>query len=234
MAAVHGGRRDGQRRGSRDRARERQAQRPRCLPRASRLLIGERRYQLPQTTTKRSSGTRSSSPTSHASSRKVYSPARSRGPSGNAASRNSAQETGRVAVALARLEGEPLGLLARGRTESTQAPQLEQSRMRLVRRRPDREHHREAGPLEPQPAEVVVRRRVLERPLQRSVADQQLASASSPSGTCTASGTAPSSRRRRSRDSGVTATVRTCASGVFETSWIDRPRPPTRRTDAAG
>ena len=41
-------------------------------------------------------------------------------------------------------------------------------------RRPDGEHHRQPGALEPEPAEVVVRRRILERALQGGVADQEL------------------------------------------------------------
>ena len=45
--------------------------------------------------------------------------------------------------------------------------------MRRLGRGPDGEDHRQAGPLEPEPAEVVVRRRILERRLQRRVADQQ-------------------------------------------------------------
>jgi hypothetical protein len=44
---------------------------------------------------------------------------------------------------------------------------------RGVGARPHREHHRQARLLEPQAAEVVVRRRVLERRLERRVADQQ-------------------------------------------------------------
>ena len=46
--------------------------------------------------------------------------------------------------------------------------------MHGLRRRPDGEHHRETGALEPEPPEVVVRGRVFERRTQRSVPDQQL------------------------------------------------------------
>ena len=46
--------------------------------------------------------------------------------------------------------------------------------MRRLGRSPDREDHRQSGALLPQATEVVVRRRVLERGLERRVADQEL------------------------------------------------------------
>ena len=85
------------------------------------------------------------------------------------------EEAGRVAVALRGLVREQLGLGARGAHRGDERVlELGEIRMRRLGRSPDREHHRQAGALEPQPAEVVVRRRVLERRLQRRVADQQL------------------------------------------------------------
>src|SRR5215210_8665543 len=84
------------------------------------------------------------------------------------------EEAGRVAVALARLVREVLRLGAGGQHRVDQ--RLLQVREPLGDRlgaRPDREDHREAGALEPQSPEVVVRRRVLERALERRVADQE-------------------------------------------------------------
>src|SRR5439155_16131218 len=73
------------------------------------------------------------------------------------------EEAGRVAVALARLVGELLRLGAGGEDRVDQRLlELVEARGRRVGTSPDREDHRQAGPLEPEPAEVVVRRRVLE------------------------------------------------------------------------
>src|SRR5689334_2770470 len=85
------------------------------------------------------------------------------------------QEPGRVAVPLARLVREPFGLGAREEYGVDQRRlELRQAGGHRLGACPDGEDHREARPLEPEAAEVVVRRRVLERALQRSVADQQL------------------------------------------------------------
>ena len=51
------------------------------------------------------------------------------------------------------------------------------------------------------------------------------ASASSPSGTCSASGKSTFVSTTDVADSGVTATVRMRSSGVFEISWIDSTAP---------
>ena len=51
------------------------------------------------------------------------------------------------------------------------------------------------------------------------------ASASSPSGTCSASGNSTFVSTTEVADSGVTATVRIFSSGVFEISWIDSTAP---------
>src|SRR5215210_6711142 len=84
------------------------------------------------------------------------------------------EKAGRIAVALARLVREVLRLGAGGQHRVDQ--RLLQVREPLGDRlgaRPDREDHRQAGALEPQSPEVVVRRRVLERALERRVADQE-------------------------------------------------------------
>jgi hypothetical protein len=52
-----------------------------------------------------------------------------------------------------------------------------------------------------------------------------LASASSPSGTCSASGSSTFVSVTEVADSGVTATTRTCSSGLRETSWIESIAP---------
>jgi hypothetical protein len=51
------------------------------------------------------------------------------------------------------------------------------------------------------------------------------ASASSPSGTCSASGSSTFVRTTEVALSGVTATVRTCSSGLRATSWIESTAP---------
>ena len=82
---------------------------------------------------------------------------------------------GRIAVALARLAREHLRLRARQPHRGDERVlELGDAVGDRLRRGPDREHHRQPGPLEPEPAEVVVRRRVLERAPQRRVADQEL------------------------------------------------------------
>ena len=79
-----------------------------------------------------------------------------------------------VAVARTRLVGEPLGLGA-GEAYGCDECVLEIGEPvdDGLRRRPHGEHHRQPGALEPEPAEVVVRRRILEGALQRGVADEQ-------------------------------------------------------------
>src|SRR5712691_8325963 len=80
-----------------------------------------------------------------------------------------------IPVALARLVRERLGLRTREANRAHQRLfELGQSGAYRLGTRPDREDHRQAGALEPQPSEVVVRRRVLERGLERRIADQQL------------------------------------------------------------
>src|SRR5205814_8558513 len=84
------------------------------------------------------------------------------------------QEAGRVAVAFARLVGEPLGLGAGMPYRSDErALQLGEAGRRVLGRGPDGEDHRQAGALEPKATEVMVRGRVLERRLQCRVADQE-------------------------------------------------------------
>src|SRR6185312_11770184 len=85
------------------------------------------------------------------------------------------EEAGWIAVALARLAGQPLGLGARA------AMGVEERRLELrdsVRGRvgagKDRIDHGQARALEPEAPEIVMRRRVLEHALERGVADEQL------------------------------------------------------------
>src|SRR3954453_11254797 len=83
------------------------------------------------------------------------------------------EESGWVAVALRRFVRELLGLRARSAQRlDERILELRQVGMRRLRRGPHGEHHRESGALEPQPSEVVMRRRVLEGGLQGCVADQ--------------------------------------------------------------
>ncbi len=80
-----------------------------------------------------------------------------------------------IAVQLARFVREPLRLGTRGaHGRDERVLQLEQPVRDRLRRGPHCEHHRQARALEPHAAEVVVRRRILERGLQRRIADQQL------------------------------------------------------------
>src|SRR5207248_2976319 len=84
------------------------------------------------------------------------------------------EEAGRVAVTLRCLEGELLRL-SPGETNGRDERRLE-LREPLGERLgtgPHREHHRQARALEPEAAEIVVRRRVLERRLERGVTAQQ-------------------------------------------------------------
>src|SRR5436309_8737417 len=85
------------------------------------------------------------------------------------------EEAGRVAVALGRLVRELLRLGAgephRG---DERVLELGEPLAERLGTGPDREHHRQPGPLEPEPAEVVMRRRVPEGGAQRGVADQEL------------------------------------------------------------
>ena len=82
---------------------------------------------------------------------------------------------GRIAVARARLAREHLRLGPReAHRRDQRVLELGDALGDRLRRRPDREHHRQTRPLEPEPAEVVVRGRILERAPQRRVADQQL------------------------------------------------------------
>ena len=84
------------------------------------------------------------------------------------------EEARRVAVAVARLVGEPLGLGAREPDRGDERLlELAEPVDDRLRRGPDREDHRQPGPLEPETAEVVVRRRVLERAAEGGVADQE-------------------------------------------------------------
>ncbi len=54
---------------------------------------------------------------------------------------------------------------------------------------------------------------------------RSVASASSPSGTCSASGRSTFVSTTDVADSGVTATTRTCSSGFLDTSWMDSTAP---------
>src|SRR5439155_6803933 len=73
------------------------------------------------------------------------------------------QEAGRIAVALARVVRQLLGLGAGGADRLDQRGlQLQQAGRERLGARPDGEDHRQACALEPEAAEVVVRRRVLE------------------------------------------------------------------------
>ncbi len=54
---------------------------------------------------------------------------------------------------------------------------------------------------------------------------RSFASASSPSGTCSASGSSTFVSATDVADSGVTATTRTCSSGLRDTSWIESTAP---------
>src|SRR6266508_1258886 len=85
------------------------------------------------------------------------------------------QEARRIAVPLARLEREALRLGARlpqgGDERSLERDDALGDRLGGG---PDGEHHRQARPFAPEAAEVVVRCRILERRLERGVADQQL------------------------------------------------------------
>ena len=84
------------------------------------------------------------------------------------------EEAGRVAVRLARLPRQPLGLGA-GEPHGGDERVLEVDEPvdQRLGRRPDGEDHRQTGPVEPEPAEVEVRRGILERASQRRVADEQ-------------------------------------------------------------
>src|SRR5207249_5745803 len=84
------------------------------------------------------------------------------------------EEAGGVAVPLRRFERELLRLGA-GETHrgDERVLKLGEPFRERFRTSPDGEHHRQAGPLEPEAAEVVVRRRILERRAQGSVADQE-------------------------------------------------------------
>ena len=97
--------------------------------------------------------------------------------------------------------------------------------MRRLRRRPDGEDHRQARALEPETAEVVVWRRILEGGLQRGVADQQLRLRVLAERHQLCIGERTRVRTTDVADSGVTATVRIRSSGDFEISWIDSTAP---------
>src|SRR6185503_2873471 len=85
------------------------------------------------------------------------------------------EEAGRVAVALARLAGEALGLGARTAMGiEERGLELGNSFGRRIGAGKDRVDHRQPGALEPQAPEVVMRRRVLEHALERGVADEEL------------------------------------------------------------
>ena len=85
------------------------------------------------------------------------------------------EEAGRVAVAVARLVREPLGLGAREPDRGDERLlELGEPFDDGLGCGPDGEDHRQARALEPEAAEVVVRRRVLERAAERRVADQEL------------------------------------------------------------
>src|SRR5690242_19426084 len=85
------------------------------------------------------------------------------------------EEAGRIAVALGRLVGE---LLRLGAGEPHRGDEgileLREALGERLRAGPDREHHRQPCSFEPEAAEVVMRRRVLEGGAQRGVADQEL------------------------------------------------------------
>ncbi len=125
--------------------------------------------------TKRSSGTWSSSPTSRASSRNVIRPfPLARAEAVAELLEVAGEEPGGIAVARRGLVGERRRVGACGAHRGDERVlELDEARMQRLGRGPHREHHRQTGALEPEPAEVVVRRRVLERRLQRCVADQQ-------------------------------------------------------------
>src|SRR5438874_3409308 len=79
-----------------------------------------------------------------------------------------------IAVTLRRLEGELLRLGARpAHGGDERVLELRKPVGERLGARPHGEHHRQAGALHPQPAEIVVRRRVLERRLERGVADEE-------------------------------------------------------------
>src|SRR5207248_4005641 len=84
------------------------------------------------------------------------------------------KETRWIAIALARLVGEPFGL-GSGTADrgDERLLQLAQTGRGVFRCSPDREDHRQAGSFEPEAAEIVVRSRILESRLQGRIADQQ-------------------------------------------------------------
>src|SRR2546430_1125902 len=85
------------------------------------------------------------------------------------------EEASRIPVALARLVRQAFRLgprQAHGGDEGVL--QLHEPGLQGLGARPDRKPHRQARALEPQAPEVVVRRRILERGLQRRIADQEL------------------------------------------------------------
>ena len=85
------------------------------------------------------------------------------------------EEAGGIPVALARLVGQALRLGPRQPHRGDESVlQLREPGLQRLGAGPDGEHHRQPRALEPEAAEVVVRGRILERGLQRRVADQEL------------------------------------------------------------
>jgi chorismate dehydratase len=85
------------------------------------------------------------------------------------------KEAGRISVPLARFVSELLGLGAcEPDRRDERVFQLRETGVQRLGARPHREDHRQSRALQPEAAEVVVRRRVLERASERGVADQEL------------------------------------------------------------
>ena len=137
------------------------------------------------------------------------------------------EEAGGIPVRVARLLREQLGLRAREPHRGDERVlELDKPFDDRLRRRPDGEDHRQPGLLEPEPAEVEVRRRILERAVERRVADEELrvglhsrAAGSPPWGGGSRVSTTEVAL------SGVTATERTWAKGMRVTSWIESTAP---------
>ena len=141
------------------------------------------------------------------------------------------QIAGGIAVALAGLPGEHLGLRP-GEPDRGDERMLELGEPLddRLRRRPDREDHRQACALEPELAEVVVGRRIGKRALERRVPDQELrvgaalAELRIERHLCRV-GQQTFVSTTEVALSGVTATERIWVNGSFETSWIDSTAP---------
>ena len=140
------------------------------------------------------------------------------------------EEAGRVAVALGGLVGERLGLGARGADRCDERLlELEQARDAAARARP-----RRRTPSAGRCARATAGRDrgAASDPRTRTCSAaspiSSFASASSPSGTCAASGSSTFVSTTDVADSGVTATVRIRSSGSFETSWIESTAPSRR------